>query len=78
MLCEMTVVMRSGATHEAAVEYHRGHYMNPMSEAEVERKFRGLADGVLPVAQADRLLERLWTLDAADDIGEVTRMTIAA
>jgi hypothetical protein len=51
--------------------------MNPMSEAEVERKFRGLADGVLPVAQADRLLERLWTLDAADDIGEVTRMTIA-
>jgi 2-methylcitrate dehydratase len=77
MLCEMTVVMRSGATHEAAVEYHRGHYMNPMSEAEVERKFRGLADGVLPAAKVDCLLERLWTLEQAHDIGEVIRMTIA-
>ena len=77
MLCQMTVVMRSGATHDAAVEYHRGHYMNPMSEAEVERKFRRLAGGVLPDAKVDRLLERLWTLDAAEDVGEVVRMTIA-
>jgi hypothetical protein len=48
-----------------------------MSEAEVERKFRRLAGGVLPDAKVDRLLERLWTLDAADDVGEVVRMTIA-
>jgi 2-methylcitrate dehydratase len=77
MLCDMTVVMRSGKTHHVAVEYHRGHHQNPMSEAEVEHKFRKLADGTLKKARADRLLERLWTLENAAEVGEVMRLTLA-
>jgi 2-methylcitrate dehydratase len=77
MLCEMTIRLTSGATHQASIEYHRGHHRNPMSDAEVERKFRKLAHAVLPPAACDRLLERLWTLDAATDIGEVVRLTRA-
>jgi len=77
MLCEMTVTLRNGEPLRATVEFHRGHYMNPMSEAEVEQKFRRLASGTLPQAATDRLLERLWTLDTASDVGEVTRLTIA-
>jgi hypothetical protein len=48
-----------------------------MSEAEVEHKFRKLADGTLKKAQADRLLERLWTLENAAEVGEITRLTLA-
>ncbi|MBI4194354.1 MAG: MmgE/PrpD family protein [Betaproteobacteria bacterium] len=77
MLCKFALVTKAGQTHNAVVEYHKGHYRNPMSDGEVEAKFRGLAGHVLPPAQVDRLLERLWTLEDITDAGEVVRMTIA-
>ena len=53
------------------VPYHRGHWRDPMSDAEVEAKFRSLAHGVLPPSRTDELLERLWDLDQVGEIGEV-------
>lgn len=76
MLCRLTLVTKSGASHTAVVEYHKGHYRNPMSDAEVERKFRGLAAPVLAVDAADRLLERLWRLEDLADAGEIVRLTV--
>src|SRR5215210_7860499 len=35
MLCTMELVTSSGETHTASVEYHRGHWKNPMSDADV-------------------------------------------
>ena len=76
MLCKLTLVMKSGATYTAVVEYHKGHYRNPMSESEVEAKFRKLAADVITLAQSDRLLERLWKLEDVADAGEVVRLTV--
>ena len=78
MLCRMTLVTTSGATHEASVEYHRGHWKNPMSDAEIEAKFRGLAHEVLGGERSDRLLQALWKLDELEDAGEIVRLTKAA
>ncbi|OGA44811.1 MAG: hypothetical protein A3G24_25935 [Betaproteobacteria bacterium RIFCSPLOWO2_12_FULL_62_13] len=77
MLCKLTLVTESGASHTAVVEYHKGHYRNPMSEAEVEAKFRKLAKEVLATAQSDRLMERLWKLEDVTDAGEIVRLTMA-
>ncbi|MBC7779776.1 MAG: MmgE/PrpD family protein [Proteobacteria bacterium] len=77
MLCEMTVVMRTGSTHHAAVEYHKGHHRNPMSEHEIEGKFRKLAGNTLPTARIDRLLECLWRLETVVDVGNVAQLTLA-
>jgi 2-methylcitrate dehydratase len=77
MLCRVTVLTRSGAAHSAEVGYHRGHWKNPMSEAEVEEKFRKLAQGTLAPARVDRLLERLWHLESQSDAGEIVRLTVA-
>jgi 2-methylcitrate dehydratase len=76
MLCRLTLVTTTGARHEARVEYHRGHWKNPMSDAEVEAKFRKLALHVLPPAQVDRLLSRLWSLERVRDAGEILRLTV--
>jgi 2-methylcitrate dehydratase len=59
----------------AEVAYHRGHYRNPMTDGEVEAKFRALCADALPPDQTNALLERLWHLDAATDIGELLRLT---
>lgn len=75
MLCEVEVVTKSGDRHRSEVAYHKGHYKNPMSDAEVEEKFRSLVEGLLSPAQATRLLDRLWHLEDVDDIGALLRMT---
>jgi 2-methylcitrate dehydratase len=75
MLCYLDVVTKSGQTYSAEVPFHKGHYMNPMSDAEVEQKFRSLAKDLLTPEQTDALLEKLWHLEAVDDIGEVLRLT---
>jgi 2-methylcitrate dehydratase len=75
MLCTVEVVTRSGRRYSSEVAYHKGHHKNPLSDAEVEEKFRSLARDLLAPAQTDALLARLWHLEEVEDIGEVIRMT---
>jgi 2-methylcitrate dehydratase len=74
MLSTVEVVTSTGQRLSAEVAYHRGHYKNPMSDQEVETKFRGLAQDSLTSRQIDSLLDRLWNLEQVADIGEVIRM----
>ena len=76
MLCEVTVTTRSGRRYSAEVAYHKGHYKNPLTDAEVEAKFRSLTEDFLSPAQIDRLLVRLWDLENVKDLGEVLRLTV--
>lgn len=75
MLCELTLTTKSGKTFRTESAYYRGHFRNPMSDGDIDAKFRGLCADTLPPAQTDALLERLWHLDQAADIGEIIRMT---
>ena len=74
MLSVVEVVTSGGERLTAAVPYHRGHWKNPMTDHEVETKFRALAHDVLTPTQTDALLERLWNLEEVKDIGEVIKM----
>ncbi len=77
MLCNMALVTTAGETHTAVVEYHKGHWKNPMSEAELENKFGRLSREVLNGTQSDRLLETLWGMEKLADAGEIVRLTRA-
>jgi len=77
MHCVLTLVTKSGASHTAVVDYHRGHWRNPMSIPEVEAKFRRLGAGVLAPARIDRLLDLLWNLESVAETGEILQATIA-
>lgn len=74
MLSRVAVVTATGARYSAEVAYHRGHYKNPMTDQEIEAKFRTLAGDLLTPAQTEALLERLWHLEQVDDIGDVIKM----
>jgi hypothetical protein len=62
-LCELEIVLKSGARNTIRVEYHRGHWKNAMTDAEMEEKFRSLARKHLWADRVDNLLHQLWTLD---------------
>ena len=68
MLCDLEVVTHSGQRYESRVAYHKGHYQNPLSDSELEDKFRSLAQGVLPDNRTNGLLAHLWELDKVTDI----------
>jgi 2-methylcitrate dehydratase len=75
MLSTVEVMTSGGERVTAEVAYHRGHYKNPMSDQEIEAKFRSLADDLLTPSQTEALLEHLWNLETVQDIGEVIGMT---
>ena len=63
--CHMTVTTTSGQRLTAAVSHPKGFPRHPLTDAEVETKFRGLAYEVLTEAQIQAALDSLWSLDQA-------------
>ena len=74
MLCRMVLVTTGGQSYETAVEHHKGHWKNPMSDAEVETKFRKLSHEVLDEARTRPAARSLWRLETLPDAGEVVRL----
>jgi 2-methylcitrate dehydratase len=69
--CRIEIVTRRGERKTAATDYPLGHYRNPMSDADIEDKFRIYARRVLPESSVDRALTALWTVDAAPSLDAV-------
>ena len=76
MRCFFRLVTKSGAEFSTLVDHHKGHWKNPMDDADIEKKFRTLAKKVLPDAKTDALLQRLWQLEDVVDAGEVLKLTV--
>ena len=76
MLCDFEVVTKSGVEHSVQVAYHKGHYRNPLTDNEVDRKFRSLAQEHLPAERVDVLLDRLWHLENVQNVGDLIRLTV--
>ena len=76
MLCDFEVVTKSGEEHSVQVAYHKGHYRNPLTDNEVDRKFRSLAQEHLPAERVDVLLDRLWHLEDVQNVGDLIRLTV--
>ena len=66
----VVVETKDGRTLERwADENYRGSPHNPLSDAEVEGKFRDCAAGLLDEARVDAVLQSIWFCDSLDDAG---------
>jgi len=74
-LCDLELVLKSGQRKAVRVEYHRGHPKNPMSDAEMEEKFRALARKHLPAERINALLRQMWALEDLPKAGTLVEMT---
>jgi 2-methylcitrate dehydratase len=74
-LCDLEVVLKSGARRSFRVEYHRGQWKNTMTDAEGEEKFRALARRQLAAAQTADLLRQLWALETLPRAGVLVATT---
>jgi 2-methylcitrate dehydratase PrpD len=72
----VTIRMRDGRSCEKFVEHAVGSLSRPMSDADLEAKFRGLAKGILPAAQADHLVGLCWKIDTLGSAAEIARASV--
>ena len=69
--CRLEVRLKNGERIQSNIDHPLGHVKNPASDRDIERKFAGLADGVLSARRRSRLLKLCWKLDELDDVSEV-------
>ncbi|HEY4375079.1 MAG TPA: MmgE/PrpD family protein [Burkholderiales bacterium] len=74
MLCDVNLTFKDGRRDTARVEYHRGHWRNPMSDEEVSTKFHELADAYLTQPRAKALADALWKLEDMQDTARIYEM----
>jgi 2-methylcitrate dehydratase PrpD len=71
------IELGSGKILTTKVAYHLGHFKRLMSDEEQERKFRPLAEPLLPKNQIDELLACLRRLDEVERVSELIALTVA-
>jgi 2-methylcitrate dehydratase PrpD len=72
----ITVTLNDGRTLTKFVENALGTLARPMSDADLEEKFRSLTDGVLSATQADCLIKLCWSAPDLGDAAEIARATV--
>ena len=63
------VELADGRTVSTFVAESLGNLKRPMSNAQLDAKFRDQAQDVLPAAEIESLLQQCWSIDSLDDVG---------
>jgi 2-methylcitrate dehydratase PrpD len=70
----ITVRLENGQVHRIRVTSPKGDPKNPLTFAEVQEKFRGLALNVLPENRIGKIIERVRHLEDQKDMSTVVRL----
>ncbi len=70
----LTVTLSDGRKLVREVEFPRGHARNPMTDAEVEHKFRAMVEPRYGKERADRILAVCWGLEKLKEASELIRL----
>jgi 2-methylcitrate dehydratase PrpD len=65
---DVTAVLTDGRRVHVFVEHAIGSLANPMSDAQLEAKFRGMADAVLSTERCSALITACWGVGGAADV----------
>lgn len=74
----VTVTLKDGTTHSVTTEHALGTPGNPLSDGQLEDKFRALAGEVLPREKVDLLVELLWSMEKLGSMDGLTTLLSAS
>ncbi|MCY4417998.1 MAG: MmgE/PrpD family protein [Chloroflexi bacterium] len=69
--CRMEVIKNNGQTEVASTSYPKGHGENPLSDAEVDAKFKRLACPTVTEQQCEQALELIWSLENLPNLRDI-------
>ncbi|MBX3674741.1 MAG: MmgE/PrpD family protein [Burkholderiales bacterium] len=68
---DVTAVMKDGRRERVFVEHAIGSLERPMTDADLEAKFRSLAEPVIGAGRASKLIAACWAVGSAASVAEV-------
>ena len=71
LAAELEIKTRDGKRYQGESIYPKGHPQNPMTDEEIQEKFRRLALNTLDRPQADRIIETVYRLDKLKSLNEL-------
>ena len=74
----ITIKLKDGRTLEKHVEHAIGSLARPMSDADLEAKFRKFAQGILSKAETDALIKLCWEIEKLKSAGDIARAAVPA
>ena len=72
----ITMTLKDGRVLEKHIKHAVGSVARPMSDADLELKFRGLCKGILPVAQSGKLMGLCWNVGQLKNVAEIARASV--
>ena len=70
---EVTVTLTDGSAHVCRIDHGIGSAANPMSDADLERKFADMAGPVIGKDRMHELVGKSWGIGSLADAGELSR-----
>ena len=67
----VNIKTKDGRTFSKQLDYPKGDPRNPLSDAEIEEKFRALAEGVLSMKAQDKLIAAIWELEKCASVSKL-------
>lgn len=69
------VALTDGSVEEHRLEYPKGDPRNPLTDREIELKFKSLADGVLLPSEQQDLIDAIWGLETVESVSSLMALT---
>jgi 2-methylcitrate dehydratase len=75
--CDMEIGTKDGKTHSIRVDYPKGDPRNPLTDRELETKFRSLAEPVLPPGKPEEVISIVRGLEGEPTLGRLMAALLA-
>lgn len=69
----VTIDLKDGQVLKKHVEHAIGSAANPLSDADLDHKFRELAQGILPHEQSEKVLALAWRMESLPEAADLPR-----
>jgi 2-methylcitrate dehydratase len=70
------ITMKDGRTFSRHVVHPRGTGPNPLTDGELEDKFREMARTYMPETQIRQIIDTVWNLERLDDAGRLMKLMV--
>jgi 2-methylcitrate dehydratase PrpD len=70
---EVTIRLKDGRVHTCRIDHCIGSATNPMTDAQLTRKFTELADPIVGGARSKALADQTWSVEMLADVGALAR-----
>jgi 2-methylcitrate dehydratase PrpD len=72
----IAIKLKNGRNLEKYVEHAVGSIDRPLTDGDLEAKFRGLVDGILSKSESDRLIRLCWDVAKLKDAAEIAGASV--